>query len=332
MLADGTYFDGQSAQSQPAQLQLLGDLVEVRVAGRSLTFEKHNSRLVPPVGKGTWIVELGGGATVQFTDDEFGKSVSQAFGGSRFVDMLERSWHWALITLVVAVAGVWGILTFGVPVAAERIAFAVPPDIDQQLGEESIELLDRMMFEESLLEDAEQERVRALFEEIRVDYTDAEYFRIEFRASPTIGANAFAVPGGLVIMTDEMVRLAETDDELISVLAHEIGHLHQRHGLRVLLQNSISAIVIAGLTGDLANITALSATIPTMLMQAKYSRDFEREADEFAFEYMERHGLDTDALSDLLIRLEETAGESGDPLSVWTSSHPRSEDRRPDAD
>jgi predicted Zn-dependent protease len=329
MLGSATYFNGRDAASQDATIQLLGDSVEVRIGSRRFTCDRENTDLVPPVGSGPWVLQLADGSSLQIADDRLGRAIAEQLGTIGFVDRLERSWKWALLTLLVAAAGAWAILTFGVPEAAERIALAVPPELDRQLGDESIAVLDRAVFEASELSIDDRSHVRSLFEDIRDDYPDAHYYRIEFRSSPAIGANAFAVPGGLVVMTDEMVELAETDAELVAVLAHEIGHLHERHGLRILLQNSISAIVIAGLTGDLANITALSATIPTLLMQAKYSRDFERGADAFAFDYMDRHGLDPGVLSELLRRVEKEAAMGESALEPWFSSHPMSEDRRP---
>ena len=329
MQTRATFFDGRSAASQDATLILYGDIVEARVGALSFSFGKDSVMLVPPVGAGSWTIQLENGGSLQFDDGEFGDELAKQFGSSRFVDMLERSWRWALVTLVVAVAGTWAMLTYGVPVAAERIAFSVPAELDQKLGEDSIALLDRTLFESSELPAADQARIRLLFKKVRDDYPEAAYFRLEFRSSG-IGANAFAVPGGLVVLTDELVALARDDDELIAVLAHEIGHLYERHGLRVLLQDSLSALIIAGLTGDLTNITAFSASIPTLLMQAKYSRDFEREADAFAFDYMERHGHNPDALADLLLRMEQEAGATDSPIDDWLSSHPGSDDRRPE--
>ena len=93
------------------------------------------------------------------------------------------------------------------------------------------------------------------------------------------------------------------------------------------MQDSASALIIAGLTGDLTNVTALSATLPTVLMQAKYSRDFEQEADEFAFDYLESSGIRTDVLQELLLRLDDTTSGDGDGIRGWLSSHPQSKDR-----
>ena len=329
MKTSAKYFDGKIALEHEATLQLFGPMVQVTLSDRTFAINAETSRVIPPMGSGDWSIELPDAGQLRFTDADFGKALCEQFGESLLVDRLERSWRWAIIALVVAVVGSWAILTFGVPAAARHVAFLVPPELDEKLGNEGIGLLDRLMFDDSELPPEEIAHVRTLFAAIKSGNPEFDYFRIEFRASPAIGANAFAIPGGLVVVTDDMVNIAETDDELISVLAHEIGHLAQRHGLRILLQDSASAVIIASLTGDLSNITALSASIPTLLMQAKYSRDFEREADDFAFDYMESHDLDADALSDLLMRIDAsnaTGAASGEAAS-WFSSHPRNSER-----
>jgi predicted Zn-dependent protease len=332
MQVAATYFDGQSAAAHKATLQLFGDMVQLQTIGNAWQLKRDSCNLVPPVGGGNWVIEFDRVARVEFDDTEFGDAVADAFGHGRFVDFLERSWPWALGMLGVAIVGTWALLTFGVPVGAKYVATSIPPDLERSLGNESMRTLDRFLFEDSELDEEQQQRVRQLFDAITRESPNYSNYRLLFRTSESIGPNAFAIPGGVVVITDEMVELVRTDDELVSVLAHEVGHLAQRHSLRILLQNSASAIIIAGLTGDLSNITALSATIPTVLMQAKYSRDFEREADEFAFDYIDDHGFDSDALSELLLRLEEQEhdGAQQDGISTWLSSHPLSAERVPD--
>ncbi|MGH8223254.1 MAG: M48 family metallopeptidase [Woeseiaceae bacterium] len=324
------YFDGRSAADRQAALEFGPAGLRLRLDGESRRIVGPEWRLVPPVGKGDWVIESRDGARVVIRDDDAGRLAARHLGHRRLIDRLEASWGWALAALVLAVVSSWALLTYGVPAASRHIAFAIPPEIDRKLSEESIGILDRMLFEPSALAEDRKAEVRRLFEDILRENPEYRHYRIEFRASESIGANAFAIPGGLVIMTDEMVELVTSEAELVSVLAHEVGHLAGRHGLRILLQDSGSAIIIAALTGDLSNITALSATVPTALMQARYSRDFEREADDFAFACLRARGLDTDALSGLLLRLETEQGEVPDgPQSSWFSSHPRSEARRP---
>ncbi len=331
MRTTATYFDGKSAQAHDATLELFGPTVQVTLSDRAFSVNNETSRVVEPLGNGDWAIELPDRQQIRFTNKEFGNALCVEFRESRFVGRMERSWRWALLALIVAIAGSWAILTFGVPVAARHIAFAVPPELDKKLGRESIDLLDRIMFEESELSDDQTAPIRAAFANILAEHPESADYQLVFRSADAIGANAFAVPGGLVVVTDQMVGLFENDAEIASVLAHEVGHLRYRHSLRILLQNSVSAVFIAGLTGDLSNITALSATVPTVLMQAKYSRDFEHEADGFAFDYMEAHGMDMNALSNLLQRVDAGADRPGSSgIGDWLSSHPQSTERNRD--
>jgi len=326
-----TYFDGVSATAYEGTLQAAGQMLQLDTEIGQQNISLASTRLVPPVGSGLWVLELHSGARIQFDDEDFGQMLSGQSGGRTIVDRFEGAWHWALTALVVAVIGTWALLTFGVPAAAKQIAFSIPTELDRRLTSESIDILDRMLFEPSALTQDRKDHLQELFTDITKTAPEFEHYFLEFRRSEAIGANAFAVPGGLVIMTDEMIELTESDAELSAVLAHEIGHLAQRHGMRILLQDSASFVIIAGLTGDLSNVTALSATVPTLLMQSKYSRDFEREADEFSFEYLRSKNMDPTVLAALLTRLESLTGESGtETLPTWFSSHPQSEGRIPE--
>jgi len=327
MRTTASYYDGQTAGAERVALQLIGGSLLFELAGATQFVELNTASVVEPVGRGPWVVELADGAYLKITDADFGEMLAEESDSSGFVRMLEGAWHWALVSIVVAVVATWATLTYGVPALATTVAFALPENVSAALRDEGMGVLDDVLFDESELSEESAERVTRLFDDIKKTNLDFRPYRLEFRAS-RIGANAFAVPGGIVVMTDELVELAESDAEIMAVLAHEVGHLYGRHSLRILLQNSVSALFIAGLTGDISNITALSAAIPTVLMQAKYSRDFEREADDFAFDYLKLRGVSTDALSDLLRRLDDSESEDGSELAAWLSSHPPSEERK----
>ena len=74
-----------------------------------------------------------------------------------------------------------------------------------------------------------------------------------------------------------------SDDELLAVLAHEIGHVRGRHAMRLVLQNSGLAVLLTALAGDAVGVTFLAVALPSMLLQSGYSRQFETEADDYAF-------------------------------------------------
>ena len=142
-----------------------------------------------------------------------------------------------------------------------------------------------------------------------------------------MGANAFALPSGIVVMTDELVDLAQADEELQVVLAHEIGHVVHRHSLRMLLQNSATSLLIIGLTGDVSSASVLVAGVPTALVQAKHSRQFENEADDYAYAWMDRNGVPHRYFTDMLERLEKKYGGAGSGALSWLSSHPSTAER-----
>lgn len=127
-----------------------------------------------------------------------------------------------------------------------------------------------------------------------------------------IGANAFALPGGIMVVTDEIVTLAKNDTEIIAVLAHELGHVKQRHAFRQSLQGLLSGLILAAVTGD---VSSVGSGLPAVLMQMRYSREHETEADMFALNALQKACLPTKAFADILQRLQAQANgdEEGDP-------------------
>jgi Zn-dependent protease with chaperone function len=169
--------------------------------------------------------------------------------------------------------------------------------------------------------------LRAKFRSMARAAGEAAPPRLEFRAAPAIGPNAFALPAGIIVVTDELIGLAQDDEEVLAVLAHELGHVRHRHTMRHLLQSSATALIIAGVTGDVASATSLAASAPALLVQTKYSRDFEREADRFAIDLLRKAGIGPQHFAAILARLEtKRKGKTG-VIPTFLSSHPPTEER-----
>jgi Zn-dependent protease with chaperone function len=105
-------------------------------------------------------------------------------------------------------------------------------------------------------------------------------------------------------MTDQLVELLDDDEKVAAVLAHEVGHLRHRHGARHILQDSLVALGTMALLGDGSNVAQLATTLPTVMLHTTYSRDFEREADQYAFDILKRTGRSPKLFGDALARLE----------------------------
>jgi predicted Zn-dependent protease len=207
-----------------------------------------------------------------------------------------------------------------------EIAARIPVEAEAALGRETLSGMEQYFLQPTQLPASRQARLRERFDAVAQAGGEGTPYRVEFRASPMIGANAFALPSGIIVMTDELVKLARNDQEIVAVLAHELGHVRHRHTMRRLLESSATALIIAGVTGDIASTTSLAAAAPTLLLQTRYSRDHEREADLYAIEMMRKGGIEPRYFAAILRRLEAQTPRRGG-LPTFIASHPPTEER-----
>jgi Zn-dependent protease with chaperone function len=218
-----------------------------------------------------------------------------------------------------------GWFKWGIPKFAEQVAKRVPPAMAYDIGAGTLNTLDRIAFSPSLLLPEDQQRIRARFEAIAAADADLP-LTLVFRHAG--GPNAFALPDGTVVMTDELVYLADNDEQILSVVAHEVGHLHHRHALRMALESSTMALLISAYVGDAAQMSGIFASLPAVYTQAHYSRSHETEADTFALDYLQGRGIALHHFADILSKLEQKngGGEHHEALDYW-SSHPPTKER-----
>jgi Zn-dependent protease with chaperone function len=271
------------------------------------------------VGRGVRRIELPDGATLEVPDGAAWDAMLAADGAARTgraLGALERRWIAALVALALTAVAVWASIKHGIPALVERGVHVIPTEVDARIGAGGLDLLDEQVFAPSALPKARQRGLRKSFARVAGDLGVHDRLRLEFRCGQAVGANAFALPDGIVIVTDELVALAQHEDELRAVFAHEIGHVHHRHAMRALLSSSLSTVVTLVVLGDVGSATMLVASIPTALAHAAYSRDFEREADATARGWLQRSNVPQGRLEDLLRRLEQQAGLGWSYLST----------------
>lgn len=233
--------------------------------------------------------------------DRLQSELSQS-GFNGFIHSLEHSWRMILLSLVGTLVFLWAGAFYGVPALAKYAALHIPDEVIFSLGDEALEMLDDQMFDLSKLSVERQEEIQRLFENT---VPEGKQYRLLFRASPKIGANALALPNNVVIMTDELVNLASDDKEIEAVLAHEVGHLEFDHSMRSLLQKAGLAAVVVAITGDVSSVTTNVALLPVLLLELGYSRSFEFEADDYAHQYMKENKIDEQHFVSILTKLQQ---------------------------
>lgn len=327
---EAVYYDGKTSDRRSVQIELAapGQLI-IRGLQSELRYLLAEVRIAPRIGNTPRSIYLPGEAKCETSDNDaidlFLKRYRYA-PGSAWLHRLESRLGYVALALVITVISVWGLVEYGVPLLAKHVARVLPPSVDTALGEQGLSMLDQTFFAPSRLGEQRQQALRKLFARTTAGLPGKERLQLIFRSSPRIGANAFALPSGTIVITDELVSLARYDDELLAVLAHEIGHVVHRHALRRMLQDSTVVLIIAAVTGDVASITSLAATIPTVLVEAKYSRGFEREADEYALQHLRAHNIAPHYFADILLRMENSRPSRGD-IPDYLSTHPATEER-----
>ncbi len=153
--------------------------------------------------------------------------------------------------------------------------------------------------------------------------TQGSKYTYEFHVVHDDTLNAFAMPGGIVVVNTGLISATKRPEELAGVLAHEVQHVEQRHSLEGMVKNLGLRAVWALVTGDLGGTLAGQAAV--QLTSLKFSRDAETEADDKGFDVLVEQGIDPSGMPEFFKTMSEKAA---DAPAAFLSTHPLSEDRR----
>lgn len=342
----GFYYDGQSSVQIPARCCIY-DSGAIRVEGLEdevllASLKSFAMHVSPRLANTPRYLNLPNQGKFETEENDAVDDLLRRFQRRSWlhsVHFLESRKRWILTCFLAIVLMAWFVGRYGVPVAAKVIAGHLPKKVTEMAGQRTMDTLDRSLLEESQLDAAVMERLKSHFRPIIEKYRELD-IQVCFRAAKTLGANAFALPNGTIVFTDEMVKLSAHDDELLAVLAHEIGHVVHRHGLRALVQNSLFSFVLLAITGDVSGSSELFLGLPVLLTELSYSRGFEHEADDFALSYLKKQGIAPVHFANLMHRIEKERatitttsdnGGHGRPSNLgwrdFLSTHPSMKER-----
>ncbi|MGH8806424.1 MAG: M48 family metallopeptidase [Noviherbaspirillum sp.] len=260
------------------------------------------------------------GAYLEILDNAaFNTLLRQTGHEDSMVVRMQQSWRGALIASLLTIALLALGYLYGLPAAANAIAKTLPENVAHMIGRETLAFLDSRMLAPSRLPTERQAAIVEGFKSLAPPQEGMPRYEILFRKSQ-IGPNALALPSGQIVLTDELIELADSDDAVMAVLSHELGHLHERHLMQRIIQGATIGAVATVLFGDASSVIA---NIPTVMLDLKYSRDAEREADDYAIAMMKANGI---SLAPMVRTFEKLGEKSGDP-APYLSSHPPTEER-----
>ena len=307
MAFQADYYNGLSARHKLVIVRVAerAKQIHFEVDGETLSFNFADIYVQAKLGTTKRFIDLPNGAKLESDDiselEAAMPSKSSAFW--RGLHYLENHLGWVFVSVVATVFAGWLFLQFGVPKLAEKVANATPPAIETKIGEQVLAGLDSRIgyFSPSKTFIKRKTDVVKRLNKLCNAIDNCPQYQLEWREGGLIGANAFALPGGIMVVTDELVKLAKNDDEIIAVLAHELGHIKQRHALRQSLQGVLAGLILASITGD---VSSVASSLPAVLIQMQYSREHELQADNFALDALQKACIPPRVFADILQRLQ----------------------------
>jgi Zn-dependent protease with chaperone function len=313
MSIPAAYFDGKTSRRYQVVLTVEGSVASISgEASRHCPLSQL--RVSEASRHGARLVTFPDGPYLEIEDQQgFARMLAATGHTDSLVSRLQQSWRATLLAALAMAAIIALLWRFALPLAADLVAAMLPSTVERSLGDATLQALDARLFDASGLGEEQQQRITTRFGTLAGSTADTPRFELLFRKS-RIGPNALALPAGRVVLTDELVALlADDEDALMAVLAHELGHLHHRHLVRRLVHGAAVGAAGMALFGD---ASGLVATLPTLMLDLRYSREAEREADLYAANLLRLGGLGAQSLAAALERLSNEKQDGPDYLST----------------
>jgi Zn-dependent protease with chaperone function len=318
--------DGRHPVAYAAVLRLSAEQATLTGEGFERFYPKDTLSVSPRMASAPRFVALPDGGELECEDSAWLDSLPQQEASEGPVAWLERRWWAALCAVTMTVVGLVLLYLFGLDAIGDRIVKVIPLERERSFGERSLRSLDGNLLHDTHLDGDRRAAIDALFERFSSETTERGRVRLEFRSSEVLGANAFTFPGGIIIVTDQLVELM-SNEQVIAVLAHELGHAHYRHVLRQTVKSSGTAVLAGALGGDASSVAGGVGTA-FVLLGTKFSREFEAQADAYAADMLQKNQLSPALFGEALVALVDDQERHGAHEGYsFLSDHPGSAER-----
>lgn len=234
-------------------------------------------------------------------------------------------WFWLILTVVIVFGGIGSLIIFRGQIV-EMIASSVSPEKEKEYAVHM--KVSAIAGKKTVDDPAIQAQLMKIVNPL-VNSVNDKRFKFEFTIVEDPVLNAFALPGGAVVINSGLIEKTNSSSELAGVLAHEVSHVTRRHHLRGIISNLSLWLFLQGMTGNTDGIMSTVSGAGLTLGSLKYSRDFEREADDSGFDLMVKSSYNPQGMIDFFGTMQKESGGAGratEELSFLTT-HPGTGER-----
>ena len=345
---EGLLFDGKNAEKIPLTLSVTHDGIVSLSNKPNTTFKFEKIAVSPRIGDSMRFLTLPDGRLFESSNNDVIDKLISSFNSTPHSKVHSDKWMLKLAVMLIFLAMSWVGIHYGVPALTYKVAMTIPESMLIESGQEAMKNLDKKSFSKTKLSKKRQKELKKIFNNLLPLGHEKLAYKLHFRDAQKIGANAFALPSGDIIVTDDLIKISSNDDEVKSILLHEIAHVELRHAVQGTIKTSSLVLLVVAATGDITSLSTLLLGIPALLLDSSYNRKMEWDADTYSLQRMKELKINPIVFSNMLEKIivsqnekvaklnesrelskdkkntEETQDDDSD--GYW-SSHPPSKDR-----
>ncbi len=297
------YFDGASSAAKDAIVHFTSDHWHIRYIDEFSTEHKLDwdinqiSRIASHKGNHTFRYGKFPQQTIETESKDFLEELAWQFPGKLFSQQAKKiltvagSFNLLLGVFLLFIFFVAGIYFFVLPWASQEAVKNVPLEYEERMGE--------FIYKQFVTEYSRKDSLSQLLDSFAQTIDFETNYNIKVTVVKSMDMNAFAMPGGRIVIFDKMLDSINSPEQLSALLAHEVSHIKYRHSLQLLSKNLAGYLFISFMFGDLNGVASVLIDNVDMLNNLNYSRKLERMADFSAFEILKINKIDQHGMLEL---------------------------------
>jgi len=308
---EAIYFDGKSSKPYKVQISETGDGIHIvfnEEGNHSTKFWKLTDIKPESFNSGDKVILSYGDfpfEKLEITGDDAHSFLEASMENESGIEKLyylisqANGLRLVLISMGVIISVVYAYIFYISPYIGEKAVNIIPQDIEIKTGEAVYRNMSYLIDKDSINS------------QLLTDFYKACNFKSEYPVRLTYAnndiVNAFALPGGHIVIYKGLIDKTKCWDELAALMGHELAHVNQRHSFKQLTRSLSSYLILSVLTGDVAGMSSVMLENASQLNQMANSRIHEKEADVVGLDYLQESGIRPQAMMDLFERLLEAS-------------------------